>query len=118
MKKLIIILTIAFASCTKNTAPPNTTTDHATITSVQRVNEPNGNIGRRVNFTTILFTAVKLKVYKQNLVQHLNYWEPNNITPSMTFTDHNAGLGEVWYTFRWEYVNGTDYWQVPQSTKL
>jgi hypothetical protein len=116
MKKLILIIAIAFVSCSKSTTNQTTTsnTDVATIIEAVKVYEPNGSIGRKITFKTSIFSATTLSVYKGGY--KYEWW--STFTPTITFYDHYAGEGEIFYTFNWQYANGTEYWQTPQRTTV
>ena len=122
MKKIIIIVAIAFASCTKTgtNVTNQTQTDEAKILSWYGYQEPNGDRGRRLSLKINCDTTkvLRVRMYKNILspISEYDNWTATNANKVTTIYDHNAGYGEVWYIFRFEYNNGTEYVQAPIKT--
>jgi hypothetical protein len=122
MKKIIMIVAIAFASCTKigTNVTNQTQTDEAKILSWYSYNEPNGDRGRRLTVKINCDTTKVLRVtmYKNILSPTNEYtsWTAIQANKVTSIYDHFAGYGEVWYIFRFKYINGTEYVQSPIKT--
>jgi len=117
-----MIVAIAFASCTKTgtNVTNQTQTDEAKILSWYSYQEPNGDIGRRLTVKINCDTSkvLRVRMYKNILspTNEYTWWtsiEANKVT---SIYDHFASYGEVWYIFRFEYINGTEYVQAPIKT--
>lgn len=107
MKNLMIaIIAIAFASCTKGTTGNNVQTDEVKILSWNTYNEPNGDIGRKLNIKIICDTTKVKRVilYKNIYIPPAEYtwWSSADANKVTTIYDHTAGYYEVWYIFRFE----------------
>jgi hypothetical protein len=123
MKNLMIaIIAIAFSSCTKTgtNVTNQTQTDEAKILSWYSYQEPSGGRGRRLFLKINCDTTKVLRVTMyRNILSPTNEYtswtaiEANKVT---NIYDHFAGDGEVWYIFRFEYINGTEYVQSPIKT--
>ena len=117
-----MIVAIAFASCTKigTNVTNQTQTDEAKILSWYGYQEPNGDRGRRLSLKINCDTTKVLRVilYKNIYIPLAEYtwWSSADANKVTTIYDHNAGYGEVWYIFRFEYKNGTEYVQAPIKT--
>jgi hypothetical protein len=123
MKKVLIAIVVTvLVSCTKTTINTKVNpTDFVEITSVSKVYEPNGDVGRKLNLKFTINSDTSniqcVKIYKQTFYLY-DWWTAKDLYVINKIIDHNAGYEEVFYVFKWEYKDGTTLTQEPISTKL